>query len=403
MASILEGIKVLEWTVWQQGPLTGAMLGDLGAEVIKIEDRTGDIGRQLMAMIGAWLGVEGRDFYFEYNNRNKRGLCLDLQKEEARQIVYKLIKNTDVFIQNFRMGVAEKMGMDYETLSKYNPGLIYAHGTGWGPKGPDAKTPSMDYTGLGRTGLMYVGGEPGDPPVNYQPGLGDQMGAIFTAYGIMGALFARERTGEGQKIDVSLLGSVTCGLEGLHLSCKTILGKALPRTSRKKSGNPLYNHYECKDGKWLIICHAESDRYWPQFCKFLGIEDLEKDPRFESHNMRAKNGAELVAIIDKIFATKDREEWFNILREDPDFMIAPITTLSELEDDPQMWANDYLTKFNHPRMGEVTMPGSPVTFSKTPAGIQREAPELGQHSEEILLELGYDREEINRLKDTKVI
>ncbi|MFC1822027.1 CaiB/BaiF CoA transferase family protein [Thermodesulfobacteriota bacterium] len=404
MALPLEGYRVLEWTIWQQGPACGAMLGDLGADIIKIEERTnGDIGRGMMAMIGSWMGVGGRNFYFEYNNRNKRGMTLDLRKDEAKEIVYKLIAETDVFLQNFRIGVAERLGMDYETLRKYNPRLIYAHGTGWGPEGPRAESPSMDYAGLGRTGLMFVGGERGEPPVNYQPGLADQMGAIFTAYGILAALLVRERTGEGQKVDASLLGGVTCGLEGLNLACKTVLGQELPRPSRKQAGNPLYNHYQCKDGQWIIICLAASDRYWPQFCEFMGIEHLEKDPKFESHESRAQNGAELVMILDSVFATKDRDEWYNILSQDPDFMVSPVLSLSDLEDDPQMWANNYLTKFNHPTIGEITMPGMPVSFSKTPGRIKREAPELGQHTEEILLELGYGWDQITGLKDREII
>ncbi|MCX8126131.1 MAG: CoA transferase, partial [Dehalococcoidia bacterium] len=245
--------------------------------------------------------------------------------------------------------------------------------------------------------------EPGDPPVNYQPGLADQMGAIFLAYGIITALFVRERTGIGQEVEGSLLGAVTCGLEGLSLAAKTVLGKEVPRPSRKNSGNPLYNHYRCRDGQWIVICMAASDRYWSRFCKRMGIEHLEKDPRFINHDMRGKNGPELVAILDGVFATKTRDEWLAILQEEPDFMVGVVQSISDLVNDPQMWANDYLVRFNHPVFGEIIMPGIPVRFSKTPGAIRREAPELGQHTEEILLELGYSWDDIARLKDKEVI
>ena len=400
----LDGIRVVEWTIWQQGPVCGAMLGDLGADVIKIEERlTGDVGRGMMAMLRSMMGIAGRNFYFEYNNRNKRSITIDLQKEKGKQIVYKMVENADVFLHNFRTGVPERLGLDYDTLSKINPRLIYAHGSGWGSKGPLAETPSMDYTGLGRSGLMFVGGEPGDPPINFQPGLADQMGAIFCAYGIITALLVRERTGIGQKVEASLLGAVSCGLEGLSLAARTVLGQEVPRPSRKKAGNPLYNHYQCKDGEWIIICLAVSDRYWPRFCKRLGIEGLEKDPRFENHDARGKNCEELVAILDKTFATKTRDEWLKILREEADFMVGIIQSISDLVEDPQMLANDNLVTFDHPVLGKITMPGMPVALSKTPGGIKREAPELGQHTEEVLLELGHTWDDIVQLKDGEVI
>ena len=406
MDSPLEGIRVLDWTIWQQGPVCSMMLGDLGADVIKIEERVaGDVGRGVVRIMGDMIGTgkTGRNFYFEYNNRNKRGITVDLRKDEGKKIIYKLVEKSDVFVQNFRKGVAERMGLDYETLLKYNPKLIYAHGTGWGPRGPEAELPSMDYTGLGKTGLMFIGGEPDSPPVNFQPGLADQMGAIFLAYGVLAALLVRERTGEGQRVDASLLGGTVCGLEGLNFACKLILGKEISRPSRTRAGNPLYNHYQCKDGNWIIICLAQSDRYWPAFCKRLGIEELEKHPRFDDMNKRTQNSEELIANLDKVFATKDRDEWLRILREERDFMVGPINTLSDLVDDPQMLANNYIIDFDHPVMGKIKTTGFPVHLSKTPLTLRREAPEFGQHTEEILLELGYNWDDIIKLKDAEAI
>ena len=155
MSLPLEGIRVVDWTIWQQGPVCGAMLGDLGADVIKIEERqVGDAGRGVMTMLGAWMGLAGRNYYFEYNNRNKRGNAVDLKKEKGKELIYKLVETADVFLTNFRKGVPERLGLDYKTLSQLNPRLIYAQGSGWGSQGPDAEAPSMDYTGLARTGLI---------------------------------------------------------------------------------------------------------------------------------------------------------------------------------------------------------------------------------------------------------
>lgn len=404
MSLPLEGIKVLDWTIWQQGPVCGAMLGDLGADVIKIEERVGgDVGRGMMRMVGVMFGLAGRNFYFEYNNRNKRGMTVDLRKDKGREIICKLVEGADVFLHNFRKGVPERLGMDYATLSQYNPRLIYATGSGWGPKGPDAYNPSMDYTELGRTGLMFAGGEEGWPPVNYVPGVADQTGAIMLAYAIMTALFVRERTGIGQEVEASMLGSVAAGLEGLLLAAPLALGQGIPRPVREEAGNPLYNHYKCKDGKWIILCLAQGDRFWPAFCQRLGIQHLEKDPQYENMEVRREHRQELIHILDEIFATKTRNEWMDILKQEEDFMVEPVCDLNDVAEDPQMWANDYIIEFDHPAFGKVKMPGLPVHFSKTPGAIRREAPEFGQHTEEVLLEAGYTWDDITKFKDEEVI
>src|SRR5215475_408353 len=203
----LEGIRVLDWTIWQQGPVSTMMLGDLGAEVIKLEERVGgDPGRGVMSIGGTMTGVSGqRNYYFEVNNRHKKSVTLNLKTPEAKEIVYKLVEKSDVFVQNFRKGVAGKLGLDYQTLSKYNPQLIYASATGYGPDGPDSGEPSFDYMGLARSGIMKAVGEPDMAPLSSTGGIADQMGAIMLAYGVITALFARERYGVGQEVDSSHL------------------------------------------------------------------------------------------------------------------------------------------------------------------------------------------------------
>lgn len=404
MSMLLEGYRVLDWTVWQQGPVATVMLGDLGAEVIKIEERgSGDPARGLMRLAGASAGVAGRNFYFENNNRNKKSLVVDLRKDKGREIVYKLAEKSDVFVQNFRKGVAARLGLDYATLSRHNPRLIYASASGWGSEGPDAEKPSFDYTGLARSGIMSMAGEPDMPPLLIQGGIADQMGATMTAFGVVGALLARERTGIGQELDASLLGSMIW-LQGLNVSMKLLLGAEMPRIARARAGNPLYNHYRCKDNRWIALAHLQPDRHWPNLCRALGMEHLEKDPRFVNMEVRGKNAATLIAIVDDIFANKTREEWLKVLGQAGDLVFECVNTISDAANDPQVRANNYVTDFNHPVWGQIKVVGHPVKFSKTPAAVQREAPEFGQHTEEILTDiLGYSWEEITRLKDEEVI
>ena len=406
MAMILEGIRVLDWTLFQQGPVSSMLLAELGADVIKIEERTeGDPGRGMMRVIGATLDVpEGdRSSYFEYNNRSKRGITLDLKKERGKEILYQLVEKSDVFVQNFRQGVAERLGLDYETLCKYNSKLIYAHSTGWGPKGPSKFEPSADYTGIARSGMMYIAGEPDMPPQMIQSGVADQTGAIMTTLGVVGALFAREKQGIGQKIDVSLLGAMTAGTLGMAMSLSLISGITSWRNHREKAGNPLWNHYECMDGRWIALANLQPDKFWPNLCRAMNLGDLERDSRFCDMDARMKNSEELISILDRSFATKPREEWMTLLQEEG-VVYSRLNAISDLEDDPQMTANDYITEWEHPEWGKVKWTGFPIQFSETPMAIRREAPALGQHTEEILLEiLGYNWNDINKLQDEEVI
>ena len=405
MSMILEGITVLDWTIFQQGPVASMILGDMGANVIKIEERVGgDLGRGMFKVAGAMVGgVEiQRNPYFEAGNRNKRSLTVDVKKDKGKEIVYKLVEKADVFVQNFRMGVAERRGLDYETLSKRNPQLIYAHGSGWGPKGPDKDSPSADYTGIARSGLMEIAGEPGMDPVPIQGGIADQSGAVMTAMGVLAALLHRERTGVGQKVDASILGGITY-LMGHPLCFCTMANLWGMRIGRKTAGNPIWNYYKCADNKWIALAHLSPDKFWPLVCSAMGLEHLEKDPRFDSMEHRTVNSQELIGILDETFASKERPEW-EVLFKEKGVIFAPVNNTKDVTEDPQMLANDYITEFDHPVFGPTKTIGFPITFEKTPMSIQREAPEFGQHTEEILTEtLGYTWDDIAKLKDEEVI
>src|SRR4030042_846075 len=399
MAAILEGIRVLDWTIFQQGPVASMILGDMGADVIKREERIGgDVGRGMIRVAGAMIGGKEvqRNPYFEAGNRNKRSLTVDLRKDKGKEIIYKLVEKTDVFVQNFRMGVAERIGMDYGTLAKYNPRLIYAHGSGWGPRGPDKDEPSADYTGVARSGLMEIAGEPGMDPVPIQGGIGDQTGAVMTAFGIVAALLVRERTGMGQKVDASILGGLTF-LLGHPVCFCTMANLWGMKIGRKTAGNPLWNHYKCSDGKWIALAHLSPDKFWPIVCRSMGLKALEKDPRFDSMDNRTKNCVELIAIFDRTFARKTKKEWEEIFKKDG-VIYAAVNNLKDLTEDPQVLANDYVTEFEHPVLGRMKTIGFPIIFEKTPMSIRREAPEFGQHTEEILTEiLSYTWEDIAKL------
>ena len=401
MTGPLDGVRVVEITMFQQGPVAGTKLGDLGADVIKVEPLAGDPGRGFMRIIGTMVGLKGRNYYFEQHNRNKRSIALDLKQKRGMEIFLKLIDRADVFMTNMSIEAPQKMGIGPEALLKRNPRLIYAQASGWGRKGPDANQLSFDYTGIGRAGLMMSSGERGTPPSQVLPGLGDEVGGMVCAWAVCAALYAREKTGKGQLVDTSLMGSLVC-MESLVLSAPAILGQEFPREIRAEAGNPIYNHYRAKDDKWFILAHLQPDRYWPNACRALDMPELEHDPRFNSIEARGEHAKELIAIMDKKFATKTRDQWFEIFKREG-LIYTPIQTLTEVIDDPQSLANNYVTWFDHPVLGRTKMVGFPWDYSQTPASIRREAPELGQHTEEILLELGYSWDDITKLKDGKVI
>jgi crotonobetainyl-CoA:carnitine CoA-transferase CaiB-like acyl-CoA transferase len=399
----LEGLRVIDWTIWQQGPVCSMMLGDLGADVIKVEERVGgDPGRGMAKMSGIDMS-DKPNFYFEANNRNKRGITVDLKKPEGREIVYRLVETADVFVQNFRKGVAERLGLGSAELRRRNPRLIYATASGYGPEGPESGDPSFDQLGLARSGIMLAAGEPDMPPLAIAGGIADQMGAIMLAYGILAALLARERFGVGQEVGGSHLGSMMA-LQGLSVSARLMWGFAIPRMPRKFQANPLWNHYQCQDGRWICLGMLQPDRYWADFCRAIGRPELASDERFADLRVRAANAGAAIEILDQVFAGKPLAEWLRILRAGGDFIFCQVNAVDDLPDDPQVRANDYVADFPHPRFGATQVIGLPVHLSETPGRIRLPAPEFGEHTEQILTEvLGYTWEQVAALKEREVI
>jgi crotonobetainyl-CoA:carnitine CoA-transferase CaiB-like acyl-CoA transferase len=380
MPGPLDGIRVVELGQFQQGPVATMRLGDLGADVIKVEAPAGDPGRGFMRLVAVDAGLTGRNYYFEGHNRNKRSIVLDLKKEKGLEVFFKLIDWADVFVNNLSINAPDRMGIGYEVLSQRNPRLIYAHTSGWGRKGPDADALSFDYTGVARCGLMMLAGERGSPPQSLVPGMGDEIGALMCGYAVCAALYVREKTGKGQRIDTSLMSGLI-SMERLALSAPAFLGQEYPRWDRTRAGNPIYNHYRCKA---------------------LGLEELEHDPKFSTVEDRHKNAEELVSIFDKKLASKTRDEWVEIFKKGG-VICAPIQTTAEVVNDPQAIANEYIITVDEPGGGKTKQVGFPWMFSETPTSVRRVAPGLGEHSEEILLELGYSRDDIAGLKQDGII
>jgi crotonobetainyl-CoA:carnitine CoA-transferase CaiB-like acyl-CoA transferase len=383
------------------------MLGDLGAEIIKIEDRIkGDPSRGTSAVFGSSMTLaNGENILFETANRNKKSLTLDLKKEKGRQLLYELVSKADVFCTNFTQSAIHKLEIDFETLKKYNPKLIYGMATGYGLKGPESSRRAFDSVAQARSGIMYaLGGEPDTPPAQIGGPVFDQMTGTLLVYAVLAALVARDRTGKGQQVEVSLLGS-GIHLQAYNLNTALLRGRQIPRPSRRSLKNPMANHFECADGEWLLLSEPQADRFWPAFCEALGIRHLEKDEKYRDAAARRENFRELLDIIEGVFKTRPRGEWMKILDEKGEgIAYSPVLKPTDLAGDPQALENGYIAEIDHPSLGSIKMVGNPVNFSETPVKVDGYAPCFGQNTEEILLEVcGCDWDRIQELKDEEVI
>jgi crotonobetainyl-CoA:carnitine CoA-transferase CaiB-like acyl-CoA transferase len=398
----LNGIRVIDLTMWFQGPVAGQHLADFGAEVIHVErPQGGDLGRGVRSIKAVPVGDWNQ--YFLVINRNKKSLALDLKTDQGREVMYKLVAEADVFLTNLTAENLEKWRVTYEKLREINPRLVYAMCSGFGPMTKSTR-PSFDLTVQALTGIMTRLGEPGQPPIYLGMGSGDAMGGLMAACGIMVALHARRRTGKGQFLDASLYGAQ------LFLAAPTLQPYLATRDemyskqqSRKDAPNPLWNRYEAPDG-WLFVCMPNNQDAWTKLTAALEAPDLADDPRFATPEARAENNATLVAALDTVFAKQTRAEWLRRL-EAAGVTAAPINNLADLAEAPQAWANNYFTKTHCDEVNrEVTVRGLPITLSKTPGAVRTLGPELGQHTEEILTEtLGYTWEQVSALKEAGAI
>jgi len=396
----LEGIRILEYAIFHAGPGGSAILGDLGAEIIKIESLEGDPERN-------WTRVgdfsfelpHNRSLIFDFSNRNKRGITLDIKKKQGKEIFHKLVKNCDIFLTNLRKSTKQKLGIDYETLAAINPQIIHANVSGYGPNGPLSDVGAFDPMGQARSGMMFCTGN--GEPVLLQLAVLDQATAIAASHSMLSALLARERLGISQEIHVSIF-STALWLYYANLMTSSLLGVNGVIAWDREHNTPLRNTFVCKDGKWIMGVHHPPEKYWERLCKATGLEYLTADPKFLDEDKRNQNCPELISIFDKVFIKKTRDEWADILIKH-NLMYCPVHTFNEVLNDPQAIENEYIKNFDHPDLGKIQIPGYPVHFSKNIAGTHRAAPSIGQHTNEVLDELGYTKQQIVQLGKEKII
>jgi crotonobetainyl-CoA:carnitine CoA-transferase CaiB-like acyl-CoA transferase len=400
----LEGIKGVEVGGVAAMPLAGMLMSSWGAEIIHVEPPgRGDLQRHF---------VENRlnrsdkpsqfNFLWEHADRNKKSMAVDMGTPAGQAILHKLIASTDVFLNNLRPYELEKFNLTYEILSGINPGIICANLTGYGQKGPMRNTGGYDSVAFwARTGIMHLLHEADDPPPVSRPAYGDSTSAIHLLAGIMAALYIRERTGQGQEVSVSLFNSGIWSL-GFDISGCLATGADLDPPRRCTVINPIRNHYPTRDHRWIMLGMTNSQPYWPAFCQVTGFTELEKDPRFSTSEARAKNAEELVSIIEKIFSSKTCAEWIEILS--PTRLIwAPVMTPLEVTREEQAMANEIFVDWDHPRHGPVRLINNPIKLSQTPAIVTSRAPDLGEHTDQIMRELGYSDGDIADLRKAGAI
>jgi crotonobetainyl-CoA:carnitine CoA-transferase CaiB-like acyl-CoA transferase len=389
----LEGVRVVEIASFVAAPSGGALLADLGAEVIKVEVPHGEVYRHAVPRMNGYRSDFPESPAFQMDNRGKRSLALDLTRPAARAALARVIERADVVLTNLLPARAARYGVDPETLRRARPELVYARLTGYGPRGPDADRPGFDYAAYwARTGFMDLMREAGTTPVWQRPGIGDHAAGLSLVAGILAALRVRDRTGEGQVVDVSLL-QIGLYVQGNDLAAALATRQDPPAHDRTRPRNPLWNAYPTGDGRWLFLVMIESDRYWPALCRALEREDWIADPRFDSAVTRLRNNAELVALLDGLFRARTLAEWEKRFA-DFELIWSPMRRMSEIFDDPQIRAMGYWRGVDHPSAGRFETMGPPFDLSATPLAADRPAPALGADGEAVLREAGLSDREI---------
>jgi crotonobetainyl-CoA:carnitine CoA-transferase CaiB-like acyl-CoA transferase len=392
----LHGVRVLELAHLIAGPICGMYLADMGADVVKVESREApDAGRSVYARVMR----NGEGVLHLTVNRNKRAICLDVKQPEGRAAFRRLAAWADVIIEGFRGGVAERLGIDYEAIRSVNPRLIYCSISAFGPEGPWREKPGLDSLAQALGGLMAITGEPDGGPVLCGAPVADTLGGMLAIQGVLTALIARASSGQGQRVDASLLNGMLFA-HTARLSVFHETGEPLPRYG---SGHPEivpYQAFEARDG-WLFVA-AWVDRLWRPFCKAMGQDALGTDPRFASPQDRLEHRAELEAILTPVFRARPVAHWMEAL-EQADVLCAPVNDYPGLVRHPQVMATGFITEQDHPRAGRFRTVATPVKLEKTPGTIRTPAPRLGEHSEAVLTEAGFTKAEIEQLAARGII
>jgi crotonobetainyl-CoA:carnitine CoA-transferase CaiB-like acyl-CoA transferase len=403
MTQILNGVRVLEVAEYGFVPSAASVLGEWGADVIKVEHAArGDQTRRLYSFdVGP--GAGGFAPMWEPFNRSKRAIGVDIAIPEGREVILELAQRADVFITSFLPAARRKLGIEVDDLRAANPSLVYARGSANGQLGPDAERGGFDSLHFWQRSGVASAVSLGSPTPIQLPGIGfgDIQSGISLAGGIVGALFHRERTGEALEVDTSLLAQGFWAASASLVALNLVGREQKPLFDRKKLVNPLTNTYRTADDRWIVFAMVESDRYWARFCAVIGHEELRDDPRFADAAARAENAAACIAVLDEIFASKPLAHWEpRLARQDGQYAIS--RQYGELNRDEQAWANHYLQQVDYGDGRSLTLVSAPVQFNREPSDL-RPAPDFGQHTDEVLGELGHSQEDIARLRGLRAI
>jgi crotonobetainyl-CoA:carnitine CoA-transferase CaiB-like acyl-CoA transferase len=404
MKDILAGTRILEVASWTFVPAAGAVLADWGADVLKIEHPvSGDPQRGLISSGLVPAGAGGVNYMMEQPNRGKRSVALDIGTPGGQELLYRLAETSDVFLTNFLPDARARLGIDVADIRARNPRIIYVRGSGQGVRGPDAGKPGYDGSSYWARGGVGNALTPADYgwPISQRPAFGDVMGGMTIAGGISAALFRREKTGEPSVVDVSLLGLAMWNLGPDVVASKLYEGVKMPSFDRDSLPNPLVGMYQTGDGRWIMLMLLQPDRYWADFCQHLDRADLIDDPRFKDGPSRFEHRRECIALLREIFASRTYAEWCSRLQT-LEGAWAPLQNARELHDDPQAIANGYLPQLSTPEGTTFALVANPVQFDETPAELTP-APDHGQHTEEVLLELGLSWDDIIAHKEAGAI
>ena len=395
MPGPMDGVRVIELGVWIAGPAAGGILADWGADVVKIEPPAGDPSRMFQFMLGGDMPTNP---VFEMDNRSKRSIVLDLATPGGIEAALKLLGDADVFITNVRSEGLARLGLDWDSLHTRNPRLVYCSVTGYGLDGDDANRPAYDIAAFwarsGIAGLLTPAGA--DPPFQ-RGGMGDHNTGLAAAGAVSAALFAREKNGQGQLVATSLYreGAYTISFD---MNMALMWGAHPAIGQRETMASVTVNNYKAGDDRRFWIVGLEGDRHWPPLARVVGHPEWIDDPRFATGRARAANAAELIALLDEVFATKPLEDWTVVFGTEPDFFWAPVNSIDDVIADPQATAAGMFVDVPD-GVTTTRMVASPVDFHGTPWAPRMTAPGLGEHTDEILSELGYDHTRIDAMRD----
>jgi crotonobetainyl-CoA:carnitine CoA-transferase CaiB-like acyl-CoA transferase len=378
VAEPLLGVRILELGQIIAGTYGGQVLSDLGADVIKIESPEGDLGRN--PSVAPYRGVSGLFLTF---NRNKRSVVIDLKTDSGRALFYDLVRVCDVVVDNFRSGVLERLKVDYATLSKINPRIIQCSVTGFGIAGEYKDYPALDIIVQAMSGHMAITGEPDRPPVRVGIPLADLSGGIFACKGILAALFDRERSGNGRRVELSMYDSMLNLLSYMGTMWLTN-GEIPSRPGSSHDYTVPWQAFEARDGHVVVATRQEI--FWKRLCDALGASPLAEDPRFATNALRVENRAALVPQLERLFRERTVDEWLALLRK-AEVPAAPVNNLDRAFAEPPVAEREMIVEYDHPDVGRVRLPGNPIKMSGVTGTISKPAPRLGEHTDAVLHEL----------------